>query len=123
MAVSQQTSHGASDAQQGQGEGGFDQDIAMLRDDISKLTDSVSQMVREQTGVAQDRLRDATNEAYATLNEAAGIFSRAGSGIYEDAHGRVDTLASELTDTIKKAPLTSLGIAAALGFLYGLIRR
>jgi ElaB/YqjD/DUF883 family membrane-anchored ribosome-binding protein len=123
VAESQQTPNGSNDAQKGEGQSGFDQDIAMLRDDMTKLADSVSQMVREQTGVAQDRLKGVANEAYATANEAAGIFSRAGSGLYQDAHGRMDTLAEELTQTIKKAPLTSLGIAAALGFLYGIIRR
>lgn len=123
MADTQQNPQGSPGAQHGQGEGGFDQDIAMLRDDVSKLTDSVSQMVREQTGLAQESLRGAANDAYATLNEAADIFSRAGSGLYEDAHKRVDTLADELTATIKKAPLSAIGIAAAMGFLYGFIRR
>ncbi len=123
MAQSQQTPLGSNGVHNGQAEHGFDDDIAMLREDIAKLTESVSHMVKEQTNMAQDRLRDVANDAYSTLNEAGSIFSRAGSGLYDDAHARLDTLASELTETIKRAPLTSIGLAAAFGFLYGVIRR
>jgi len=81
-------------------------DLALLRDDVAKLTDSVSHMLRGQAGVAGTQLRDMANEAYSTANEAADIFQRAGSGLYSDAKGRLDTLGTELTQTVVRAPLT-----------------
>jgi ElaB/YqjD/DUF883 family membrane-anchored ribosome-binding protein len=117
-------SHGAHHETGGAGgDDDFSRDIASLRNELSKLSESVSLMLADQARSAQDRLREAANETYATMNEAAGVFSRAGSGLYDDAGKRMDTLAQELSETIRKAPLASLGIAAGLGLLYGIIKR
>ena len=107
-------------AHQKAGEGG--DELAMLRDDIAKLTESVSELLRGHTDVAGDRLRGAASDTCSTAQEAAGIFSRASSGLYADASGRLHVLSSELTDTVKRAPLISLGLAAVLGMIYGRLR-
>jgi ElaB/YqjD/DUF883 family membrane-anchored ribosome-binding protein len=98
-------------------------DLGLLREDITKLSESVTSMLSGQAGVATTQLRDAAGEAYETVSQAAGSFSRAGSGLYEDASKRLDTLGSELTGTIQRAPITALAVAAMLGMVYGMIRR
>jgi ElaB/YqjD/DUF883 family membrane-anchored ribosome-binding protein len=116
--------------QQGQnGQGGyrenedFTRDLGLLRDDISKLTESVTSLLTENAGAATGQIRDAASDAYTTMSEAAGSFSRAGSGLYEDVSKRMDTLGSELTTTIQRAPITALAVAAMFGMVYGMIRR
>jgi len=116
--------------QQGQnGQGGqrgsddLGRDLSLLRDDISKLTESVTTLLSEHAGDVPGQVRDAANEAYTTVTDAAGSFSRAGTGLYEDVSKRMDTLGNELTNTIQRAPITALVVAAAVGMVYGMIRR
>ncbi|MFO1148404.1 MAG: hypothetical protein U1E62_08505 [Alsobacter sp.] len=98
-------------------------DLAALRDDVGKLADSIAQLITGQAGSAGGQLRDTMNETYTTATEAAGIFQRAGSGLYEDASSRLDTLAKELEQTVRRAPLTTVALAALVGVVYGMIRR
>lgn len=123
MSDPQQTSRGPTAGARQQDSGPPGDELSMLRDDITRLTESVTEMLRNQAGVAGDHLRDVASDAYATAQETAGIFSRAGGGVYEDARGRLDTLSTELTDTVRKAPLISLALFALLGMVYGRIRR
>jgi len=113
--------------QNGQGaERGSDdlgRNLGLLRDDITKLTENVTNLLGSQVGTAPAQIRDAATEAYSTMSDAAGSFSRAGTGLYEDVSKRMDTLGSELTNTIQRAPITALVVAAAFGMVYGMIRR
>jgi ElaB/YqjD/DUF883 family membrane-anchored ribosome-binding protein len=102
---------------------GLSADLAALRDDVGRLADSVAQMLTGRAGSATGQLRDTMNETYATASEAAGIFQRAGSGLYEDASSRLGTMTNELEQTVRRAPLTAVALAALLGVVYGMIRR
>jgi len=118
----------SSRGQQGQnGDAGnsesLTRDLGLLRDDITKLTESVASLIGDNAGAATGQIRDAAGEAYTTMSDAAGSFSRAGTGLYEDVSKRMDTLGTELTTTIQRAPITALAVAAAVGMVYGMIRR
>ena len=98
-------------------------DVGALRDDVSRLSDSVAQLVKLQAQEGVAVVRDAVSVAHDTLNEQAGIISRAGSGLADDARQRFSTMGDELKASIQRAPIASVLIAATAGMIYGMIRR
>jgi len=98
-------------------------DLSKLRDDVARLSESVAQMLREQTDAATVKLRGAAGDALDTMSEAANSISRAGTGIASDTNARLETLGTELQQSIHKSPLTALMLAAGFGMLFGMMRR
>ncbi len=98
-------------------------DIGALRDDVARLSDSVATLVRGRAEESAARLKDVADIAGTTVNEVAGSFARAGSGLAADANVRLGILGTELRASIYKSPLACVALAAGVGLLFGAIGR
>jgi ElaB/YqjD/DUF883 family membrane-anchored ribosome-binding protein len=99
------------------------EDLNALRSDIAKLSEAVALLVREQTSAQAEKVREAVGTARETLTGAAESFRRAGVGIAEDAQARLETLSSELEESVKRTPVTSVLTALIAGVIFGIITR
>lgn len=96
-------------------------DLNKLRADLGKLSDAVAQLVREQAAEQAGRVREAVDTARGQVTDAAGSFARAGSGLAEDAQARLQTLGTELEDSVRRSPMTALLVAGITGMILGMM--
>ena len=87
-------------------------DIEQLKADIAELTEQLQLMRDHSYGTA----RRAANEGIEQLRAQ-------GEAAYESLKANANDLEEQLADTVREKPLTSLAIAAGVGFLLALISR
>ena len=87
-------------------------DIEQLKADIAELTEQLKLMRQHSYGAA----RHAAIEALEQLRAQ-------GEAAYESLKANADDIERQLTDTVREKPITSLAIAAGIGFLFALISR
>src|SRR3954466_440461 len=82
-------------------------DIEQLKTDIAELTEQLRLMREHSMGTA----RRVANEGIEQLRAQ-------GEAAFETLKARTDDLEAQLTDTVREKPITSLAIAAGVGFLF-----
>ena len=87
-------------------------EMAELRQEIGRLTSMVSDMA----GSRYQRLRD-------QASEMAGDVAYRGAALKDEAVARAGMLEEEMQRTVRDRPLTSVAIAAGVGYLVGLLSR
>jgi ElaB/YqjD/DUF883 family membrane-anchored ribosome-binding protein len=98
-------------------------ELKVIRDDIARLADQVSALlssggndaireVKAQIDRFRDRLDDVLSDAGAKGLDAIG-------GLRDSA----DTLLDSLEDAVRKRPISTLGVALGVGFLFGVTWR
>ena len=98
-------------------------ELKVIRDDIARLADQVSTLlssggndaireVKAQIDRFRDRLDDVLSDAGAKGLDAIG-------GLRDSA----DTLVDSLEDAVRKRPISTLGVALGVGFLFGVTWR
>jgi len=99
------------------------QELKVIRDDIGRLADQISALlssggndaireVKAQIDRFRDRLDDVLSDASAKGLDAIG-------GLRDSA----DTLFDSLEDAVRKRPVSTLGVALGVGFLFGVTWR
>jgi ElaB/YqjD/DUF883 family membrane-anchored ribosome-binding protein len=94
-------------------------ELKVIRDDIARLADQISTLlsaggneaireVKAQIDRFRDRLDDVLSDAGAKGLDAIG-------GLRDSA----DTLLDSLEDAVRKRPISTLGVALGVGFLFG----
>jgi ElaB/YqjD/DUF883 family membrane-anchored ribosome-binding protein len=87
-------------------------DIRQLREDIAKLTEQLAKTGQHSYGAA----RRAASEGVEQLKAQ-------GEAAIEKLRGQAHDLEDELTAHVREKPLTSLAIAAGVGYLLALLSR
>lgn len=87
-------------------------DMEQLKADIAELTEQLKLMREHSYGAA----RHAASEGLEQLRAQ-------GEAAYESLRANADDLERQLTDTVREKPITSLAVAAGIGFLFALISR
>jgi len=87
-------------------------DIEQLKADIAELTEQLKLMRQHSYGAA----RHAASEGLEQLRAQ-------GEAAYESLRANADDIERQLTDTVREKPITSLAVAAGIGFLFALISR
>jgi ElaB/YqjD/DUF883 family membrane-anchored ribosome-binding protein len=88
--------------------------------------DDVNNLKQTATDAAKDLASTATTHLNKARGQAQDLAAHAKSEAYDqvgDLQGKVGDLASAARDYVTARPLASLGIALAVGFLFGLSRR
>lgn len=89
-----------------------DADLDSLKADMARLTEQVSALVGSAAGDAMGAMRAQVRRARETVEGAAGEASEAVTDV-------ADTFMEAVEDSLQRRPLTTLGMAVALGFLFG----
>jgi ElaB/YqjD/DUF883 family membrane-anchored ribosome-binding protein len=98
-------------------------ELKVIRDDIARLADQISALlssggndaireVKAQIDRFRDRLDDVLSDASAKGLDAIG-------GLRDSA----DTLLDSMEDAVRKRPISTLGVALGVGFLFGVTWR
>ena len=87
-------------------------DIDQLKADIAELTEQLKLMREHSYGAA----KHAASEGFEQLRAQ-------GEAAYESLRANADDIERQLTDTVREKPITSLAVAAGIGFLFALISR
>ncbi len=93
-------------------EAGLEADIAQLKADIAMLRDHMQKTGQDSYRAARRAANDGI-ERLKTEGEAAMASARSSARDIED----------QLTETVREKPITSLAIAAGIGFLFALFTR
>jgi ElaB/YqjD/DUF883 family membrane-anchored ribosome-binding protein len=87
-------------------------DLETLRADVVKLTKAVSSLVSAQAVVAKETVTDKASELYDT-----------GVDYVRTAEGQVRGMAEDVSASVQRNPLASIGIVFGIGYIIGLLRR
>lgn len=87
-------------------------DIARLREDIARLANEVSGLGRQSV-----------NTAKRAASEGAEQLRAHGEAKMAELRANARDLEDQLTETVREKPITSLAIAAGVGFLFALLTR
>ena len=87
-------------------------DIRQLRDDIAKLTEQLAQTGQHSYGAARRAAAGGVEQLKAQ-----------GEAAMEKLRGQAHDLEDELTAHVREKPLTSLAIAAGVGYLLAILTR
>lgn len=90
----------------------IERDIQALRDDLANLASQLTAAGKEQAEFAKDA-------AYAKADE----LRRRGEDAVERARANAEDVEAQIIDHVHEKPITSLAIAAGVGFLTALILR
>lgn len=99
-------------AEQRKTSGDLTEEIATLRADVSRLAETVGRLVEQEVEQAADRFHD-TAEELGRRGRAYADRARAEAAAYE----------SQAEEVIVRNPVTSVLVAAGLGFVFGLLSR
>jgi ElaB/YqjD/DUF883 family membrane-anchored ribosome-binding protein len=104
----------SKDAETGQARAGDElaADIEQLKADIAELTEQLKLMREHSMGAARR-----------VANEGLDQLRARGEEAYESLKARTDDLEQQLSETVREKPITSLAVAAGVGFLFALISR
>ncbi|RNF35854.1 DUF883 family protein [Paracoccus methylarcula] len=97
-----------------------------LKEGARKLKEDARETLEDMAdNQAAERLRERGAEFAETVRETGREYAdraRAGAGrLYEEGHRKAEEGYDELSELVRRHPAKSLGIAAGLGFLVGLI--
>jgi ElaB/YqjD/DUF883 family membrane-anchored ribosome-binding protein len=104
----------AADAETASGatERSLEADIRQLQKDVAKLTEQLTKTGRH---------------SYDTARKAAAVgvdqLKSQGESAYEDLRTGAENIEAQISDTVREKPMTSLAIAAGVGFLFALLSR
>jgi ElaB/YqjD/DUF883 family membrane-anchored ribosome-binding protein len=87
-------------------------DIEQLKADIAKLTELLQETGQHSYGAAR---RAAT--------EGVDQLKAQGEAAMENLRARANDLEGQISDSVREKPLTSLAIAAGVGYLFALLAR
>lgn len=90
----------------------LEEDIAQLRKDLAKLAEQVG-----KTG------QHSFETARRAAKEGAEQLKSQGEAAFGDFKTGAENIEAQLTETVREKPMTSLAIAAGVGFLFALISR
>lgn len=86
--------------------------VAALKEDIAKITATLSK-------IGKDRAKGAGRSAASSFETAR----LRGEETFEDLRSQARELEDQLTETVRENPLTTIAVAAGVGFLLALIAR
>lgn len=95
-------------------------DLASLRRDVARLAESLSQSLRDQTG---SELRASVDGLRRSLGARVPDSGETGRQLAGEARERVADANARLESRIGESPLTSVLVAARIGFVLGLLSR
>jgi len=87
-------------------------DLETLRQDVIRLSKAVTALVSAQALTAKETVTDKANELYDT-----------GLGYVYTAEDQMRGMAEEVSTTVRRNPLTSIGVVFGIGYVLGLMRR
>jgi ElaB/YqjD/DUF883 family membrane-anchored ribosome-binding protein len=87
-------------------------DIEQLKADIAKLTELLQKTGQDSYGAARHAATEGVEQLRAKGEEAMA-----------DLRARANDLEGQITDSVREKPLTSLAIAAGVGYLFALLSR
>lgn len=90
----------------------LEQDIAQLKKDLAKLAEQFSKTGQHSYGAAKRAATEGV-EQLKTQGEAA----------FGDFKAGAENIEAQLTEVVREKPVTSLAIAAGVGFLFALLSR
>ncbi|MGE0280758.1 MAG: YqjD family protein [Rhizobiaceae bacterium] len=100
------------EAVSGATERSLEEDIKQLQKDVAKLTELLAKTGRH---------------SYDTARKAAAVgmdqIKSQGESAYDDFRVGAENLEAQLTEAVREKPVTSLAIAAGVGFLFALLSR
>ena len=86
--------------------------IAALKDDIAKISATLGK-------IGKDTAKDARRSAASSFASAR----LRGEETFDDLRSQARELEDQLTETVRENPLTTIAVAAGIGFLLALIAR
>jgi ElaB/YqjD/DUF883 family membrane-anchored ribosome-binding protein len=87
-------------------------EIEQLKADIAKLTEQLRTTGEHSYGAAKRAAAEGMDQLWAQ-----------GEAAYEGLRSKADDLEQQVLDSVREKPLTSLAIAAGVGFLFALLAR
>lgn len=90
----------------------LEQDVAQLRKDLAKLADQFARTSQH----GYDTARRAASESVEQLKSQ-------GEAALGDFREGAENIEAQVIETVREKPITSLAVAAGLGFLFALISR
>lgn len=93
-----------------------DRDVETLKEDISKLTKQVGDLLSDTGGAAYRRAKRSVD---GVISEASGK----GQEAIDAVRDVTSTIGDAVEDAVYKRPVTTLAMAAGIGFLIGAIWR
>jgi ElaB/YqjD/DUF883 family membrane-anchored ribosome-binding protein len=87
-------------------------DIARLRDDMAKLANEIAALGQQSVSTARRAAAEGAEQLRAQ-----------GEAAMEGFRANAKDMEQQLTDTVREKPITSLAIAAGVGFLFALLTR
>ncbi len=105
----------AATAKSGNGErtvSDLEADIELLKADIEKLTEQLARTGEHGVGAARR-----------AAAQGAEHLKAQGEAVVESLRGNARDLEAQVTASVREKPITSLAIAAGVGFLFALIAR
>lgn len=98
-------------------------EMAELKQDLARLTSMVSDMAGSRYQNWREQAADlAGGAAYKTAELRDEAYARA-NALREEAYARAGAIEEEMQRTVRDRPLTSVAVAAAVGYLVGLLSR
>lgn len=94
--------------------------------DAERLSEQIDQ-IRRELGVLTSLIGDIATERGVELKDRAEALAdraqNAGKQFVRDAKGQANALEDELARQLRERPLTSIAVAAVLGYFFGLMSR
>lgn len=87
-------------------------EMAALRADLGELATLVSRIGRKRAAGLKSAAGSAARDGYAK-----------GEAAFDDILGELETLEQDLADAARRRPFASMGLAALVGFLVGVLFR
>lgn len=87
-------------------------DIEQLKADIAKLTEQLQETGQHSYGAARRAAAEGVDQLKAQ-----------GEAAMENLRARANDLEGQISDSVREKPLTSLAIAAGVGYLFALLAR
>jgi ElaB/YqjD/DUF883 family membrane-anchored ribosome-binding protein len=94
-------------------------ELARLREDVARLTDQLGQ-TRDQLGRTGEHTLSAARRA---ASEGAEQLRARGEEAVDALKSNAGDIERQVTDAVREKPLTSLAIAAGVGFFFALLSR
>ena len=91
-------------------------DVQALRDDLARLAGQVSELLSASGGEALAGIKERVRRMHDELDETMSDVGERGREALSEVG---DHLSEALQDSIEEHPLTTIGLAVALGFLFG----
>lgn len=97
----------------------LEQEVEALRQDMSRLTSQLGQVLDKSRSEAMTQMGVQAQRARAGLESMVGSASETGREAVDSVKDVVNNFSDALEESLRRRPLTTLSLAAALGFLFG----